>query len=197
MMMEDFKGHKKMERLIATGKDLFWKYGIKRVSIEEVCKVSEVSKMTFYKFFPNKIELARTILRLVMDKAIIDFRQLIESDCSFKDKVHQMFVMKLEGTKNISAEFIQDIYHNPKLGLMEDMEAYSQKSFQLFVDFLKEAQVQGRIRKEVKIEFILSYINQMTHMMNDEALMTHYESPQDLIMESVNFLFYGLLPRAL
>lgn len=195
--MEDFKGHKKMESLIATGKELFWKYGIKRVSIEEICKESGVSKMTFYKFFPNKIELARTILRVVMDKALIDFQKLIESDCSFKEKVHQMFVMKLEGTKNISAEFIKDIYHNPKLGLMDDMEAYSKKSFQLFVDFLKEAQAKRQIRKEVKIEFILSYMNQMTQMMNDEALLAHYDTPQDLIMESMNFLFYGLLPREL
>ncbi|MBI9062842.1 MAG: TetR/AcrR family transcriptional regulator [Marinilabiliaceae bacterium] len=186
-----------MESLIVTGKELFWKYGIKRVSIEEICKESGVSKMTFYKFFPNKVELARTILRLVMDKALIDFQKLIDSDCSFKEKVHQMFVMKLEGTKDISAEFIKDVYHNLKPGLMEEMEGYSKESFQLFVDFLKEAQAKGRIRKEVKIEFILSYMNQMTQMINDDALMTHYDTPQDLIMESMNFLFYGLLPREL
>ena len=51
-----------------------------------------------------------------------------------------MFVMKLEGTKNISAEFIKDIYHNPKLGLMEEMEAYSKKSFQLFQLVTKQDQ---------------------------------------------------------
>ena len=193
--MEDLIGNKKKESLIATGKDLFWKYGIRRVSIEEVCKESGVSKMTFYKFFPNKIDLAKTILRLVMDKALIDFRALINSDLSLKEKVHQLFVMKLEGTKNISTEFIKDIYHNPKLGLMEEMEAYSKESLQLFVGFFKEAQVNGRIRKDVKIEFIISYLNQMTQTINDEALLAHYETPQDLIMESMNFLFYGLFPR--
>ena len=55
--MDNLTTNPKYLDIFKTAKDLFWKYGIKRVSIEEICKEAKVSKMTFYKFFPNKIEL--------------------------------------------------------------------------------------------------------------------------------------------
>ena len=44
----------KYNQILTKGKELFWKYGIKRVAIEEICKQAHVSKMTFYKYFKNK-----------------------------------------------------------------------------------------------------------------------------------------------
>ena len=45
--------------ILNTARQLFWKHGIRRVSVEEVCREAGVSKMTFYRSFPNKIELAK------------------------------------------------------------------------------------------------------------------------------------------
>ena len=44
----------KNDQIVKIGKDLFYKYGIKRVSVEEICAKANVSKMTFYKFYNNK-----------------------------------------------------------------------------------------------------------------------------------------------
>ena len=47
----------KKEQILKTGKELFWKYGFKLVTIEEICKEAGVSKMTYYKYFTNKITI--------------------------------------------------------------------------------------------------------------------------------------------
>jgi AcrR family transcriptional regulator len=47
--------NQKYLKILAAGRDLFWKHGFKRVTIEEVCREAGASKMTFYKFFENKI----------------------------------------------------------------------------------------------------------------------------------------------
>jgi AcrR family transcriptional regulator len=52
---------KKYESILITGHDLFWKFGFKRVTIDEICKKAEVSKMTFYKYFTDKIDLAKKV----------------------------------------------------------------------------------------------------------------------------------------
>ena len=52
----------KHKKLIQTGKALFFKYGIKKVSVAEICKEAGVSKMTFYKHYANKGELAKEFL---------------------------------------------------------------------------------------------------------------------------------------
>ena len=185
--------NKKYQDILSTGKDLFWRYGLKRVTIEEICREAKVSKMTFYKYFPNKVELAKTILDNLMKESFNKVSQLIDSDIPFSKKLEELFLMKMEGLRNISMEFIKDIYMDSKSGLMDYMEEYRKKSMTVVVNFYKTAQDKGSIRKDVKIEFIMAFSNQILKMMEDENLMSLYKQPQDFIMESMNFLFYGIV----
>jgi AcrR family transcriptional regulator len=184
---------KKYKDIYKTGKHLFWKYGMKRVSIEEICRESGVSKMTFYKYFPNKVELAKTILTDLMEASILMVDQLIESDIPFSEKLEKLFLMKLEGSRDLSMEFIKDIYKNPESGLVHHMEELKQKSLAVIVKFYQTAQKQGSIRKDLKIEFILALTNQIAVMIQDEKLVSLYDQPQDFIMESMNVIFYGIV----
>ena len=107
--MNIVKDNQKYQSIYKTGKNLFWKYGIKRVTIEEVCKEAGVSKMTFYKFFPNKIELAKTIWHEEITNSLSKFREVVNSDLEFQDKIKEMFTIKLNASEEISVEFINDI----------------------------------------------------------------------------------------
>ena len=185
--------NKKYQDIYGTAKDLFWKYGIKRVSIEEICKEANVSKMTFYKFFPNKIELAKTIMDDLVDSSLERLNEIIHSDKSFSEKLKALFLMKLEGMNNISMEFIKDIHINQGTGLKEHMDKLQAKAISLIVEFYKDSQKKGYIRKEVKIDFILAYSAQIIKLMEDEHLLSQYEQPQDLVIESMNLLFYGIV----
>ncbi len=191
-MKKDFSANQNYQNLLAKGRELFWKYGIRRVTVEEICKVAGISKMTFYKFFPNKIELARVILTQIMEAPMKEFQALVASQLPFKEKVHRMFVMKLEATKGISVEFLNDTFNHDDYGLKELMESYRKESLELFVNFLIDAQMKGLIRKGIKIEFIMTYMNALTNLVYDPDLQALYDNPQDLIMEAMNFMFYGL-----
>ena len=182
----------KYNQILTKGKELFWKYGIKRVAIEEICKQAHVSKMTFYKYFKNKKELVLVILDNTVGKALKDYKELIGKECSFTEKIKQMLKMKLEGSQDVSKEFIKDIYQNPTLNLIPYMEELGKKSLDLTIEFLLDSQKKGFIRKEIKIDFILYYFNQMLAMTTDTALLSKYEKPQDLIMEATEFFFYGI-----
>lgn len=187
------KNNPKYQSILKTGKDLFWKYGIKRVTIEEICKEAGVSKMTFYKFFPNKIELVKTILNNLIEKSKIKLKQIIESKIPFSEKLKELFIMKIEGMNNFSLEFMNDIYTNAQTGLKGYMEEQQMNSMGIIVDFYKDAQNKGFIRKEVKIDFILSYSAQIMKMMEDKNLIAQYNQPQDFVLECMNLLFYGIV----
>ena len=60
------KENAKREALLNTGRRLFWKYGFKRVTISEICEEADVSKMTYYRCFENKTDLAKTIFDKVV-----------------------------------------------------------------------------------------------------------------------------------
>lgn len=190
--MSDHSQNIKYQHILSAGKALFWKHGVKRVSVEEICSQSNVSKMTFYKFFKNKRELALAILEDTTGTALLNYKELLAKECSFTAKVNAMLQMKLEGTKDISQEFIMDIYQNPALNLLPYIEELGKKSLAITIEFLLDSQKKGFIRKEIKIDFILYYFNQMLQMTTDTALLSKYDKPQDLIMEATEFFFYGI-----
>lgn len=190
--MSDHSQNIKYQHILSSGKELFWKHGIKRVSVEEICAQAKVSKMTFYKFFKNKKALVTAILENTVGVALEDYKELINQDCSFTDKIAQILKMKLEGSKDISQEFILDIYQNQSMGLLPYMEELGKKSLAITVAFLLDSQKKGHIRQDIKVDFILYYFNQMMAMTTDPELLSKYEKPQDLIMESTEFFFYGI-----
>src|SRR6056297_3755848 len=95
----------KQRDIIHTAKDLFWKHGVSRVTMQEISDKADVSKMTLYKYYSNKKELALEVLKNEVGKAFSRFEQIIHSDMHFEEKLEQMFLMKIEGTKGISREF--------------------------------------------------------------------------------------------
>jgi len=105
----------KKEQLEITAKDLFWKHGFKKVSIDEICKKSNVSRKTFYTFYENKNALVIYLYNKVIEEAYDIYEGVVESDMNFSEKLEKFFNYKLEFTKNISMEFISDFY-NPDAG---------------------------------------------------------------------------------
>jgi AcrR family transcriptional regulator len=68
---------RKQLQILKTGLDLFQRFGIKRVTIEEICQTANVSKMTFYKYFKNKNELVRFIWEKGVEQAVEKFEAKI------------------------------------------------------------------------------------------------------------------------
>ena len=89
-IMEEFKDNKKFQDTVTTAKTLFWKYGIKRVSIEEICKEASLSKMTFYKFFKNKEALAEYLLINVLNEWHDQYRAIMKQKIPFASKITQV-----------------------------------------------------------------------------------------------------------
>ncbi|MDA3952047.1 MAG: TetR/AcrR family transcriptional regulator [Bacteroidales bacterium] len=192
--MESIDDQKLREILIAA-KELFWKHGFKRVSIEEVCREANVSKMTFYKHFKNKIELIKYLLNFIFDISVKKYREIMDSDIPFPEKVKKTLDLKMEQTQDISNEFMNDYMRHADPEMMEFLNRLKTKNLTMIVNDYTEAQKKGDIRSDIKPEFIMYFLNQMFVMTEDENLERMYPNPQDLIMEFTNFFFYGILPR--
>ena len=66
--MIDSKKSKSFISIQKSAKTLFWKYGMARVTVEEICREAGVSKMTFYRNFKNKNEVAKQVLIHLAEK---------------------------------------------------------------------------------------------------------------------------------
>ncbi|MEN8202985.1 MAG: TetR/AcrR family transcriptional regulator [Bacteroidota bacterium] len=185
----------KREQILKTGKELFWKFGFKRVTVEEICKEAGVSKMTYYKFFTNKIELVKTVMSGVLEESLEKYKKISDSEIPYPEKVVQMIQLKQEQVHTMSSEFFRDYVQSDDPELINFLNQLTQENLQMFTNDFKKAQEDGDIRSDLKVEFIMYIMNHLVEMAQEDALLNMYDKPQDLVMEITNFLFYGILNR--
>jgi len=186
---------RKLRKIMIASKKLFWKFGFKRVTIEEVCHEANVSKMTFYKHFKNKMELIIYLINHITDKAMKQYREIMDSNIPFPEKVKKSIALKLESSKDMSNEFYDDYVRHADMEMLALLHEKSNEMMGAILNDYIEAQKNGEIRQDIKPEFILYFLNHLLEMATDERLEKIYNNPQDMIMEFINFFFYGVLPR--
>jgi AcrR family transcriptional regulator len=189
--------NKKCAAILQAAQRLFWKHGFRRVTIDEICREAKTSKMTFYRFFPNKLEVARAVFDMVADEGLVKFKELMKGDTSPADKMNKILMLKMEGTNEISNEFISDFYSNPELGLSSYIEEKSKIMWKETLGLFKAGQTEGWIRKDMNVEFMFLLMQKTVPMLTDKEVLKLYNSPQELIKELANMFLYGISPSAL
>lgn len=184
---------KKMERIVETATGLFVKHGIKRITIEEICREAGASKMTFYKYFDNKVDLMRHIWQNWFDEGYARLDEIDSMDIPFKEKMELLIKWKMGLLKQMSPEFLEEVLHAaPELaGFLSEMRT---KNLSLFMEFVAKAQERGDMRK-IHPAFFIAAMNKMVDMLTEGDLEKFYPDRLDLVREVHDFLFFGILPE--
>ena len=111
----------------------------------------------------------------------------------YSEKVKDIIKLKMEASKDVSKEMLQDLWHNPVPEVSEYIQKRANLTLKQFLDDMSAAQKKGEIRSNINPHFILYFIGIMQNMTDDENLLNMYETSQDLASELVNFFFYGIL----
>lgn len=182
----------KASEIVEVAHHLFWKFGIKRVSVKEICEQAQCSKMTFYRHFDNKTDIAKEVLRQLISESHEKYQVIMNKSTSFSEKIHEIIVLQAEQTETISAEFFQDILSGNESELETFLHSLSQKFHNLILIDFKKAQKNGDIRKDLNIEFALHFSDKLSAMITDPELQAHFDTTQELIVEITNLFFYGI-----
>lgn len=189
------KRSEKFDDIAGAAKSLFWKHGIRRVTIEEICLDAGVSKMTCYKYFSNKTAIAKYLIEDMFESGVKAYREIYNSDIPYEEKVKKMVDLKMSNAHEMSQELLDDIYKYHDEGLFETIETIKKKMIGIYLDDIREAQKAGEIRNDVKPEFMLYFLNNLTEMLTDQRVVGIYKNPEQMIVEVMNFFFYGIMPR--
>lgn len=184
----------KKKQILETAEDLFLRFGIKRISIEEICSTAKVSKMTFYKYFKNKNELVKYLWSLMFEYGMNKLEEIEKLDITFQEKIELILELKEESAKKLSHEFAVEYFFSNS-DLREFFNQMYQKSINAFITFIKTAQAKGEVRTEMKPEFFIAATNKLMELVKNNELVNSYESYKDFVLEVNNFLFYGIFPR--
>ena len=184
----------KKEQLELTAKDLFWKHGFKKESIDEICKKSTVSRKTFYTFYGNKNALIMYLYTKMVNEAYVKYEEINKSDLAFSEKLEKLLNQKLESTKNLSMEFIADLYNPDANELMTFFNSIIDKSMKFMRDFLSDAQKKGDINSDLSLDYIMFMMQKAIDLCGTPELMSMFPDANSLTRQLSQSIIYGIMP---
>jgi AcrR family transcriptional regulator len=185
----------KQKQILEQGKKLFWKFGFRRVSIEEICREAGVSKMTFYKYFPNKTELAMSVMNIEFEQGIRRIREVGKEHVSTEATLKRIMEMKFEGTVGIGEEFMKELYTHAEGPLKDYMEKKTVEVFNEVVLLYERGKKDGWIRKDLNIPFMIHFTRKAIDVISSEEVPPYFENPQEMVMEITRLFIYGIAPH--
>ena len=175
---------RKRDQLIQTGEALFVKHGMRRVTVEEICRQAGVSKPTFYKYFENKAALARRIDELWIEEALQRIDVIEDSEVPFPEKMKQILAIKQKLAARPGPEFLEDLIH---------LDIDLSHALRRVMRFLVKGQQQGDIRADVRPEFLMAAFNVLNSMQHDPRIRDLYEDAETLAGDVFKLFHYGAL----
>jgi AcrR family transcriptional regulator len=180
-------------KLLSSARELFYKYGFKRVTVEEICQEASVSKMSFYRSFENKFAIAKEVFRTEIRGRMQEYQTIFDSDDPFVDKMEAIIHLKLQHADQIGIEFIQDLIAYDDKDFQRFMAEMQRENNQMIMAFFRKAQENGDIRKDLRLELIPILAQSLSNMASNEPLAAMFPSTRELIKEMTTFFFYGIV----
>jgi TetR/AcrR family transcriptional regulator, cholesterol catabolism regulator len=141
-------------KIIAGAGELFHKYGIRSVSMDDIARHLSISKKTIYQFYKDKDEIVTLSLKAHMDHEKIGYADIFNNSRNAIEELAMVSKCMREDFKEM----------NPSL--LFDMQKYHPNAWKLWMDFkneyiknqvvdnLKKGIAEGFYRKEIDPETI-------------------------------------------
>lgn len=184
----------KKEQLEITAKELFFKHGFKKVSIDEICKKANVSRKTFYTFYENKNALVIFILQTMIKGIKETYTEIMKADLTFAQKMQKMLVLRLQTSKSLSLEFVADFY-NPEAGeILDYFNRMKEESIVASKYFLQKAQEKGEMNPNLNLDYVIWLMQKIMELCSSPDLMSIFPNTESLVLQISESMLYGIMP---
>lgn len=182
------------ERIVQKAHELFMRYGIRSVSMDEIANHLGMSKKTIYQFFADKDALVESVIDIEISRT--------REDCAAhrqksENPVHEIF---------LAVDMLQELLKSMNPSLMFDLEKYHARAFQkisehknrFLYDVIKSNLEKGirdeLYRPEINTDILTRYRLATTFFLFNPDLFSTGRHTLPQVMEEItdNFL-YGLV----
>jgi len=182
------------ERILQKANELYMRYGIRSVTMDEIALQCGVSKKTIYQFFADKDELVEAIVKekIKFSEECCDID--ISSSADAVDEIFKTIDMVEELLKNMNPAVMFDLkkYHNEAFMKMEKHK--SEYVYTTVKNNLLRGIEEGLYRDDINIEILSRYrVESMTLPFNPDFYIKTKSSLTDVAAEILIHYVHGIV----
>ncbi len=195
--IEKYKIWPVKDRILKSSLDLFWRYGIKSVTMDDVAKELGISKRTIYQHFKDKNEIVKVVIKHSLERESCDFNELEQRSINPIDEIIQISKHMRVSLSNMNPAVLYDLkkYHPQAWVLFNDFK-YNMV-LQSVRDNLLRGQKEGLFRKGLDVEVLARLRIEQIEMAFDPVLFPFGEfNMVEVQIEFLNHFVRGILTSA-
>jgi TetR/AcrR family transcriptional regulator, cholesterol catabolism regulator len=180
-------------KILEASKELFFRYGIKSITMDDISRNLGMSKKTIYQFFPDKNQLVLELTGFVLEENDKEF-------CGINEKAENPVEEIIELMKHMESMFSK---MNPVL--FYDMMKYHRESWDRFRTFkqskitsmveenLRKGVESGLYRKDINIKILAKMRVEMVEMaLNQEIFPSDKFNIAEVQKQFIESFLYGV-----
>ncbi len=181
-------------KILAVSFELFLKYGIKSVSIDDISRSLGISKKTFYEYYTNKKELVKTVIEYFVEQETEDLNEIAKTTDNAIEEMLGVAKYILNFLKDMSPSLVYDL----KKYYGESWKIIEHKHMTNVQEQIKTNLIRGKkdgLYKESIDDDIISrlYVAQAMTITNEDIFPTKDFVRTKLFEELVVYHLYGIV----
>lgn len=146
------------EHIIDKAKDLFYRYGIRSITMDFIASELGMSKRTLYEIFTNKDSLILACMERGRSEQERDMCEIFNSDANTIEKLVRCYNRIIYYINTTSRSFQLDV-KNMRSNINTEAQKYRDKQFQYVFDILALGVKEGLIRTDLNLNIVTSLHN--------------------------------------
>ena len=180
-------------RIVEQASELFRRYGVRSVTMDDLANRLSISKKTIYQHFKDKKEMVKACTQYMMDKELADLRHIEQES---KDVMHQLALL---------SKYFRQMLGQMNPSLLFDLKKYHPQAWQVYLkqkdtsylsqlrDCLNKGKEEELIRNEVNVEVISRMRMEVVEMGFDPEFFDEFNmNMADLQMDLFDHFVHGV-----
>ena len=181
--------------ILKTAEALFVKFGIRSVSIDDICREIQISKKTFYTEFEQKADLVAEVCTRIVGKQKSEKEQARLAEMTGNNPIDAIFSYRLPLQSKVHKKYAAFLYdlnkYYPEIQ-QQRVEAKTDEIRRMLSGFLQSGVEQGWFRSDLNMELMARFLtkwqsitSQMLQELEPEQIPQFFDVLSDALVRMV------------
>lgn len=187
-------GNQTRQTIIQASEKLFSQHGWQRISIGDICEEAQISRVSFYRYFKNKIELLKEIIKLQQIDVKSYYSDILHQATNIEELINAIFQYQEAALqKFFTPAVLKDFDNNKNKELDAFIQEERHQKYLFLNHFFEELQRKKLIHVNYPVPLIHAYLKIMDDLMMSEHVQNIYGGEKkELRKDVLKLIMFGL-----